>query len=116
MDSRGIRIFDIDDLGQGNRWRRRRAITTPGAPNKAKLPLLATSRSASVGGQGVEIRDTIYEIRGNHVDIAPNKANSPGDHIADKANSFLYKELWNTQRPPPIAVQEEDLLRLTDIG
>jgi hypothetical protein len=46
------------------------------APNRPNLLLLATSRAALVLGR--EIRDTRYEIRADHVDVAPNKANLRG--------------------------------------
>jgi hypothetical protein len=55
-------------------WRSR----PPARQTKPNCPFWLRRARLRSGGQGVEIRDTIHEIRGNHVDTARNKANLRG--------------------------------------
>jgi hypothetical protein len=76
----------IADLGLGVRGLASRARCVAIAPNKANLPLSATSRAAvlwpATAGRGFEgarcaIQDARYKIRANRVDRMQNKPNLP---------------------------------------
>jgi hypothetical protein len=83
-------LWIIDDLGRGNGCRRRRAISTPSAPNKPNLAGFwaknggGEENKPNLRGQGppLGIADCRLGIRGRGsrvhcVDIAPNKPNHP---------------------------------------
>ena len=76
--------YGFDDLGQGNGWRRRLAISTPVRQTNPiyyfglhpwRRPAAAGGSRSSVTGRKCEIRDTRHEIRAGRVAGAPNKAN-----------------------------------------